>query len=118
MTATSPSLEQSAAIFNAIRSPRPPVDVIYDHMSAGLLWLDEVPYQTLPPRQWWCIRPVISCRTAIAMGTTSEADRVLWAYARSLFPEWVGFREPRCRWDEVLMNAYRTRQGLSPSPIF
>lgn len=66
----------------------------YDLMSDSLVWPDEIP-RGRRSRELWCLRPVLRFRTGIILGIHFSEFQMDWDTAKSVFPNWIGFRACR-----------------------
>ena len=82
--------------------------VRYDMLSDSLIWDDELPeIEKQEPRDCYsALRIVLQYRTTLILGNPEERCRVLWDYALSIFPNWIGFSPLRCNKNDFLADVY------------
>ena len=88
--------EDLAPILPAFTEPRysPDSKYFYELMSGGLVWEDE--QMDFPVEQSNFIRMVWAFRTALILGESRPELLPFWETAKSMAPDWIGFRADRC----------------------
>lgn len=86
-------LEEAAPACRAMCTVDPNATFFYDMMADGAWWSDETPKEFEAVS---ALRMVVRHRTCVICGIESPFGEA-WDIAKKLFPEWVGFREERCR---------------------
>lgn len=86
-------LEEAAPACRAMCTVDPNATLFFDLMADGAWWSDETPKEFDAIS---ALRMVVRHRTCMICGIESPFGAA-WEVAKELFPDWVGFREDRCR---------------------
>jgi len=101
-------LASIAEVLNTLSEPTA-TEPRYHALAGALFWDDERPgvSERKPFETWSALRYIFRFRTTLILGTPEEQYRGLWEFAKTQFPNWVGFDPRRCEHNEQLAETYR-----------
>jgi len=87
----------------------------YDLMSDAIYWPDELPEikHCKPVEAFHALRWVLRYRTSLILGSPEDKREIAWQFAKSSFPQWIGFTANRCEENEELAEIYEELSAAS-----
>ena len=109
-------IRANAHLLNVKNAINPSAKPFYEMMSGAYIWPDEIE-RAWPNELISELRAIFAYRSSLYRGEEREEFCAIWKEAKKVFPEWIGFSEPRVSPPPEILEQFRQDENRANQEI-